>query len=406
MATSQMLSFAFILAVAVIALGICSQADASKIEPTHPTSQQREHTRKENDSSNPKRRQPRGFGRRLKQEEDDPISRSRAKKLFHRLAEYNQVLGRHRSIEDGPSLVDYLNRRKSQEETQSRRATETTDEFPSTRTWIIGLTGTPLWLCQSEDCPSPQSQQDELIEHLQEEYPSIRIVGQVYRILNAINVELPFDVEISPTAHSHIEYVALQQEYVMTDNLMDTVETVGGAFAQRFCLTGQGVKVGVIDTGIDYTHAAFGGPGTVQAFQQAYGFTPSSTENTSRDGLFPTAQVTGGIDFLGETLDNFVADDDPIDGQGHGTAVASAIVAMAPDVELLAVKACVTDEGLSCKEFAIIQGIEYLTDPNGDGNINDKVGLAFDFYGTFLMNECTLTPFVPASLSFRRTSST
>ena len=34
-------------------------------------------------------------------------------------------------------------------------------------------------------------------------------------------------------------------------------------------LHGEGIKVAVIDTGIDYTHANFGGPGTVAAFNTA-----------------------------------------------------------------------------------------------------------------------------------------
>ena len=34
--------------------------------------------------------------------------------------------------------------------------------------------------------------------------------------------------------------------------------------------TGEDVKVAIIDTGIDYTHATFGGPGTTEAYQAAH----------------------------------------------------------------------------------------------------------------------------------------
>ena len=34
---------------------------------------------------------------------------------------------------------------------------------------------------------------------------------------------------------------------------------------------GEGIKVAIIDTGIDYTHADFGGPGTVAAYEAAHG---------------------------------------------------------------------------------------------------------------------------------------
>ncbi|KAK3811217.1 MAG: peptidase S8/S53 domain-containing protein [Benniella sp.] len=80
-------------------------------------------------------------------------------------------------------------------------------------------------------------------------------------------------------------------------------------------LTGKGTKVGVIDTGVDYKHPAFGGcPG--------------------KPG--PGCRVAFGRDFIGENFDETgkaVEDDDPMDQcNGHGTHVAGIIGADARNI--------------------------------------------------------------------------
>lgn len=88
--------------------------------------------------------------------------------------------------------------------------------------------------------------------------------------------------------------------------------------------TGKGVKVATIDTGVDYTHAMFGGPGTAAAFE-------SNDGTVLEPGTFPTVKVVGGVDFVGDDYDAGsddparqvpVPDPDPLDCNGHGSHVA------------------------------------------------------------------------------------
>ena len=205
-----------------------------------------------------------------------------------------------------------------------------------------------------------------------------RELGRVSRALNAVIVRVGAGKLDELAATKGVASVLPLRDYQM--DLSETVPYIGarsGAFAQPGGATGAGVRVAVLDSGIDYTHANLGGAGTLDAYAAAYGVAPGDPLQTSRDGLFPTAKVVDGFDFVGESWPNSpeASDPDPIDYEGHGTHVADIIAGsggVAPGASLVAVKVC-SAVATSCSGLALLQGMDFALDPNGDGSIDDAV---------------------------------
>jgi subtilisin family serine protease len=130
--------------------------------------------------------------------------------------------------------------------------------------------------------------------------------------------------------------------------LTESVPLINADDVWNLGYTGSGIKIAIIDTGIDYTHPDLGG---------CFG---------------AGCKVIGGYDFVNN-------DSDPMDDNGHGTHCAGIAAAkgtlkgVAPDAKLYAYK--VLNSGGSGWTDWIIAGINRAMDPNGDGDFSDRVNV-------------------------------
>ncbi|HUG48860.1 MAG TPA: S8 family serine peptidase [Candidatus Limnocylindria bacterium] len=223
-----------------------------------------------------------------------------------------------------------------------------------------------------------------------------RVLGTTQSALNAVILRIDAAEIAALAANPAVVSIRPVRDYERHDeqrNLGETVPYIGGSAVHDVGFTGEGIRVAVLDSGIDYTHVAFGGAGTAAAYEAAYGTSVNDPRNTSRDGLFPTDKVIGGWDFVGEAWTGgagsppLAPDPDPIDcgpvtipapcDGGHGTHVAHIIAGVggvAPDARLYAVKVC-SAVSTSCSGVALLQGIDFAVDPNGDGSTADAVDI-------------------------------
>jgi uncharacterized repeat protein (TIGR01451 family) len=166
---------------------------------------------------------------------------------------------------------------------------------------------------------------------------------------------------------------------------------------------GAGVRIGVIDTGIDYMHPNFGGPGATAPDYAAErtDTTTFTTVGTATAGPFPTTKVVGGTDLAGDAYTGGNApapDTNPMDCNGHGSHVAGSAAGLgmtagnttfagpysqtgppysslaigpgvAPGALLYGVRVfgCFGSTGLTT------QAIDWTLDPNGDNDLSDHL---------------------------------
>jgi minor extracellular serine protease Vpr len=217
------------------------------------------------------------------------------------------------------------------------------------------------------------NQQNAFINTVRSLDPNARLVARVQMVLNAVFIEV--DASVLPQLALDPRVVRIAPVGIYEMDLDETVPYIGASAVQDVGFDGSGIKVAVLDSGIDYTHAALGGSGDPEDYAQ-------NDPTIIEPGTFPTAKVVGGYDFVGSVWPTgpLLPDPDPIDdgpSGGHGTHVAhiiGGIGGVAPGVDLYAVKVC-SSVSTSCSGVALIQGMDFALDPNGDGRLNDRVDI-------------------------------
>jgi len=218
-----------------------------------------------------------------------------------------------------------------------------------------------------------QNEQSDLLADVLALDPNARILGQTQLVMNAVFVEVDRSVLDALAGNPAVARIVPVANYEL--DLSETVPYIGAMTPPASDYDGSGVSVAVLDSGIDYYHAALGGSGNPADYA---GDDPTIIE----PGTFPTAKVVDGYDFVGSVWPGgpVLPDPDPLDdgsAAGHGTHVAHIIGGaggVAPGADLYAVKVC-SSVSTACSGVALINGMEFAVDPDGDGDPSDAVDI-------------------------------
>ncbi len=212
-----------------------------------------------------------------------------------------------------------------------------------------------------------------------------RVQNTIEYSLNAAVVDIDASQIESVRRIPGVKAVELAGIYFMSQATPPTIPQLLGTLpVNQAGNGGQRVAIAVIDSGVDYTHASFQGPGTVAYYQSAVaGAGPTTIGDTP--GVYPNGpRVKGGYDWLGDTWSNGGAnpggsavtpDPDPIDNKqaasdfaGHGTNSASAAAGSAvptgllqpgsaPEAMILAYRGC-SRLSSACEGSALVNSID------------------------------------------------
>ncbi|MEW6999324.1 S8 family serine peptidase [Colwelliaceae bacterium BS250] len=217
------------------------------------------------------------------------------------------------------------------------------------------------------------AQQTALIQLIKSIDSSAIVLQKVRMVDNTLHVQLTHE------AASILEADALKETSLVASVLKTNAEannTEENSYKPYPHLVvkdaGDSITVAIIGNGVDYTHAALGGTGTSEAYDQAW-----KNRSNAWDG-FPTDTVIGGMDFAAGMEGYHIDDYNPIEDQNNasalnfdahypsGTAQAALILEQAPDAKILSYKT------LDWSWQYFYPALDFIVDPNQDGDISDR----------------------------------
>ncbi len=241
------------------------------------------------------------------------------------------------------------------------------------------------------------AEQEEVLEKLKNISPDIQVINTYKLVLNAIAFTAPSSlvnqiegiegvlklVENSnfkrPETMDTDKKVA---ELVASIKEKNSVTFIGADKLHKLGISGEKITVGIIDTGVDYTHIMLGGAGKKEIYD--------SINPDTANAYFPNAKVVGGADFVGTQFSAGDPDPErnvprrdpnPIDEAGHGSHVAGSVAGIgddvvsysgvAPEASLYALK--VFGKEGSTSDIAVIAALEYAADPSETINPLDRL---------------------------------
>jgi len=140
-----------------------------------------------------------------------------------------------------------------------------------------------------------RAQQEEFVAHATSRDTNARVLGNARIALNAVMMNL--DAAVLDELAANPDVVSINPVVNYQLDLSETVPYIGASTVQDLGYDGTGIRVAVLDSGIDYYHADLEGSGDPDDYA-------NDDPTIIEPGTFPTAKVVGGFDFVGSNWPN------------------------------------------------------------------------------------------------------